>query len=114
MITVSWPPASLGGNSRAHHINRWRDGKKMRREAWAAMLEAGYKATKLDSIAIHVRFYPPTKHAYDDDNLLMRFKPVRDGIADALQIDDNKFRVSHETCASEGKPGRIEIDMVEV
>ncbi|MNG13298.1 hypothetical protein D3C84_969700 [compost metagenome] len=36
-------------------------------------------------------FCPPNRRAYDDDNLLARFKAGRDGIADGLGIDDKNF-----------------------
>lgn len=41
-----------------------------------------------------IDFYPPDKRKRDDDGLLASFKPFRDGIADAMRIDDNRF-VSH-------------------
>jgi len=41
-----------------------------------------------------ITFRPPTKRLPDDDNMLARFKAYRDGIADALGIDDKRF-ISH-------------------
>ena len=34
----------------------------------------------------------------DDDNMLASFKAGRDGVADALGVDDNKFVTSFEVC----------------
>jgi len=36
-------------------------------------------------------FYPPCNRKHDDDNLTASFKAGRDGIADALGVDDNRF-----------------------
>ncbi len=38
-----------------------------------------------------ITFCPPNRRAYDDDNLVARFKAGRDGIADGLGIDDMNF-----------------------
>ena len=36
-------------------------------------------------------FHPPDRRKRDDDNLKASLKHARDGIADALGIDDNRF-----------------------
>lgn len=41
-----------------------------------------------------IDFYPPDRRRRDDDGLLASCKAYRDGIADALGIDDRRF-VSH-------------------
>ena len=38
-----------------------------------------------------IDFYPPDRRARDDDNMIASFKSGRDGIADALGIDDKRF-----------------------
>jgi len=40
----------------------------------------------------------------DDDNLLLRFKAYRDGIAQVLGIDDKRF-ISHPFVSNERRPG---------
>jgi len=48
-----------------------------------------------------IEFLPPDRRKRDDDNMLAAFKAGRDGLADALGIDDNRFvtqlSVSDET-----------------
>lgn len=44
------------------------------------------------SVAFWIDFYPPSRRHYDDDNLIARFKSSRDGIAQALGVNDRKFR----------------------
>lgn len=62
-----------------------------------------------------VEFVPPDRRRRDDDNLLAMFKAGRDGLADALGIDDNVFatqiRMSKET--TKGGAVRVRIEPME-
>ena len=42
-------------------------------------------------VHLWLTFYPPSKRHFDDDNVVAAFKPGRDGVADALGIDDSRF-----------------------
>jgi len=42
-------------------------------------------------ISFALMFYPPDKRKRDDDGLVAAFKAARDGIADALKVDDSRF-----------------------
>jgi crossover junction endodeoxyribonuclease RusA len=44
-----------------------------------------------EKIALRIVFVPPSRRRYDDDNLLASFKAGRDGLADALGVDDRAF-----------------------
>jgi crossover junction endodeoxyribonuclease RusA len=59
-------------------------------------------------IALTVTFYPPDNRRRDDDGMVSAFKHMRDGIADALGVDDHKFRASY-VVAEAAKPGRVEV-----
>ena len=61
-------------------------------------------------IPIEVRFYPPDNRHRDDDNMIASFKAARDGIADALGVDDRRFRPVYKFMDPE-KPGRVEVDI---
>lgn len=61
-----------------------------------------------EPIAITVTFRPPDRHHRDDDNMMAAFKSARNGIADALQINDRRFRPTYKL-ADPVKPGRIEV-----
>ena len=93
-VTLPWPPAVLSPNSRVHWSVRARAAKAYRTECgWqckAAKLAAPDAKGKID---LWIDFYPPTRRHHDDDNLVARFKSGRDGIADALGIDDKRFCV---------------------
>jgi hypothetical protein len=59
-------------------------------------------------IEIDVRFYPPDARHRDDDNAIASFKAARDGIADALGVDDRRFRPTYYFM-DPAKPGKIEV-----
>ena len=46
----------------------------------------------------------------DDDNMVGSFKAYRDGIADALGVDDRRFR-PHYFFEDAEKPGRIDVEI---
>lgn len=47
-------------------------------------------------VSLRLLFVPPDRRRRDDDNLIASFKPYRDGISDALGIDDAHFRTTAE------------------
>lgn len=73
--------------------------KKMYRHAcyFTALQAAGVrKWTKEGDIRVHMVFVPPTRHHRDEDNLIATMKSGLDGLADALGVNDKRFRLSHE------------------
>lgn len=105
-LILPWPAKELSPNARVHWSVRGRAAKKARMQAGQAAVAAGWQAMPLPAgrIHLHVDFYPPTRRLPDDDNMLARFKPARDGIADALGIDDKRF-VSHPRVHDEVRKG---------
>lgn len=59
-------------------------------------------------IALHITFYPPDKRRRDRDNAQASLKHHLDGIADALGVDDYRFRPTYDFAEPE-KPGRVEV-----
>lgn len=91
-IALPWPPKELSPNARVHWSNKSKAAKNYRLACWALCMEA--KLTHRDNgnpLHLWIDFYPPDKRKRDDDNLIASFKSGRDGIADALGIDDNRF-----------------------
>ncbi len=43
--------------------------------------------------AARIDFFPPNRARRDDDNAIAAFKAGRDGIADALKVDDARFQI---------------------
>lgn len=91
-VTLPWPPKQLSPNARTH----WR-AKAPITKAYRAECAWLCKAAKLTApetdgrIHLWIDFYAPDRRHRDDDNLVASFKSGRDGIADALGIDDKRF-----------------------
>jgi len=104
-IVLPWPDARLSPNARTHWAQKARAAKLAREGAhWEALKAIGIMREKApdrvaalkaaERIGLFLDFYPRDRRRRDDDNLLAMFKPYRDGLADALRIDDSRF-ISH-------------------
>lgn len=114
VIELPWPAKEVWPNFRqSHHFRSYAPKVKAQREN-AERLTKALPATAEDHatlvgdgrIKIHVEFYPPDRRHRDDDGMIGAFKSARDGIADALNVDDRRFRATYwfmEPC----KPGKI-------
>ncbi|QDY48778.1 hypothetical protein [Stenotrophomonas maltophilia] len=105
-LILPWPDKRLSPNARVHWSKRSGAARLARHLGAVTALEAGCKGWALPEgrLHLHVTFHPPTKLLPDDDNMLARFKPYRDGIADALGIDDKRF-ISHPLVSTEVRKG---------
>lgn len=105
-LILPWPHKDLSPNARVHWSKRAQAAKNFRASARLMAIVAGWNGRSLPEGRLHlwVTFHPPTKRMPDDDNLLSRFKAQRDGIADALGIDDKRF-ISHPLVSSEVRKG---------
>lgn len=96
-IELPWPPASLSGHAKGN--GQWRkiaDTKKHREWAHNATLDAGpFVLPEAGDIAIRIRFEPPNRRG-DRVNFPNRVKPLIDGIAQALKVNDSRFLPSYE------------------
>lgn len=94
-MILLWPPRPLHPNARVHWAKRAKEAKTARTFAYWKTKEAGWSVADIPGrLHLWVHFIPPDRRKRDDDGLLAAFKPFRDGIADALGIDDNRF-ISH-------------------
>lgn len=102
-IRLPWPPTALSPNARAHWAKKAKTAANYRytcklaslaviqKERWDLQalrdqVEAG------GQVHVFIDFYPPNRARRDDDNIIAAFKSGRDGLADALKIDDCHFR----------------------
>ncbi len=92
-IRLPWPDKDMSPNARIHWARKAKAVKIARCFAFFKTKEAGWDKIQLPEGRLHlwIDFYPPTKRMPDDDNMLSRCKAYRDGIADALGIDDKRF-----------------------
>jgi hypothetical protein len=93
-IRVGYPSRVLNPNATPNKHVKNRSKAAARSEGYYAALAAGAKRLKLPpegKIPLRLAFHPPDLRKRDDDNAVASFKHHRDGIADALGIDDNRF-----------------------
>jgi len=105
-LVLPWPSRDLHPNARIHWSVKARAAKAARRDAYLIAKAAGWGRRKWPDGRLHlwIEFYPPDRRRRDDDGLLSSVKPHRDGIADAMGIDDCRF-VSHPWVKDEVRKG---------
>ena len=103
-VTLPWPPKELNPNARGHWSKRSKAAKAYRKACWALALQAGIKIDWEGDVHLWLTFFPPDLRHRDDDNMIASFKSGRDGLADALGINDKRFRIHpHVTGGVGGK-----------
>jgi len=108
IIKLPFPPSSLSGHAKGkHYYAKAKVTAQWRQWAFHAALEAKATAPDDGDIAIHVRFIPPDNRG-DRVNFPNRCKPIFDGIADAMKVNDKRFVPSFEFCEPKA-PGRVEV-----
>jgi crossover junction endodeoxyribonuclease RusA len=92
-IHLPWPDSALSPNARCHWSKKAAWARKHRQWAYVAALAAGGPALVHDGVMLlRVTAYPKDRRRRDADNLLAALKSTFDGIADALKVDDSRFR----------------------
>ncbi len=89
-VVLPWPPRVLSPNARSH----WRAKSKAAKDyRYRCFLEAKLARLRAPAgrVLLMLEFMPPNRQRRDDDNLVAAFKSGRDGLADALGIDDSMF-----------------------
>lgn len=89
-LVLPWPPRALSPNARGHWATRSREAKKYRMTCHLLTRQYGAVAPA-GPVMLSLEFCPPDARRRDDDNCLAAFKSGRDGVADALGIDDSRF-----------------------
>lgn len=117
-IVLPWPDAKLSPNARVH----WRTKAPVKKRAREYASYATYAAANIGlrelrqrlagsaPIPVKITFYPPSNHRRDRDNMQASLKHHLDGIADALGVDDNRFRPTYDFELPEA-PGRVEVTL---
>ena len=102
-ILLPWPSKDLSPNARVHWSTRSKAAKSYRMQCFLFAKKAGLVAPA-GRILLALEFLPPNARRRDDDNLLAAFKAGRDGLAQALGIDDSRF-VSQVRLSDTVRPG---------
>lgn len=91
-LVLPWPPRVLSPNARVHWSVKSKAAKLYRSQCYWICKQSGLVAPETDGrLHLWIDFYPPDRRRRDDDNIAASFKSARDGIADAIGIDDNRF-----------------------
>jgi len=96
-VTLPWPPRELSPNARTHWRAKAPISKRYKATCCALARQDGMVAPSVPENApkrcysLFLDFYPPDRRARDDDNIIASFKAGRDGLAQALGVDDKRF-----------------------
>lgn len=110
-VVLPWPPAELNPNKRLHWAVKRKHVKAYRDACCLLAREAGLSVDWEGDVCLWVNFYPPDRRRRDDDNLVAAFKAGRDGMADALGVDDKRFRVYPYLHESPVKGGKVSVTL---
>ena len=97
-------------NTHTHWRERARRAKTQRLVARSVILGVMSRGT-LDALPLVVTITRVAPRALDDDNLASSQKAIRDGIADALGIDDRDPRVSWRYAQRRGDPKKYFVEV---
>lgn len=94
-LTLPFPAKILWPNGRGHWAAKARSVASARRTAWALTLEASGGKWPTIAAKLNWTIHPKTAHTIDDDAPPSALKSYRDGIADALGVDDKFFTATY-------------------
>lgn len=112
MLEFPWPSSELSPNARGHW-SRLARAKKAYRTRCRALAGAGAPLLSEalqrlpESLDVALVFVPPDRRARDLDNLLAAMKSGLDGLADALGVDDSKWRIQIQMADGTVKGGAV-------
>lgn len=93
---MPWPDSILSPNNRDH----WRVrsmAKKQQRADWRALAcHYKLKAPAEGKVEVRMEFIPSDRRPRDADNLLASCKAGLDGLADAMGVNDSRFRITFD------------------
>ena len=118
IVTLPWPDKRLSPNARLHWRPKSEAVKQARWDASYAVLEAAggslseVRRSLADQtrIPLTIRFYAPDRRHRDEDNVIASCKASMDGLADALGVNDRRFRAFYEFAEPQA-PGRVEVEI---
>ena len=97
LLTLPWPSRLLSPNARSHWAAKSKAAKAYRMTCFTLALEAGLRGVPWEGpIHLHLTFYKPSRRRMDMDNALASAKNGLDGLADALGVNDSRFRLHLE------------------
>jgi len=116
-IDLPWPPQETHPNCRKHWAVKMRAVRSYRRNCHVAtMVQLQSKSQSVPSgdLQLTLTFHPKTNRKRDIDNLIAQMKAGLDGVADALKIDDSRFRKVAGIIGEQLSPGKVEVEIESV
>ncbi|EPM44240.1 hypothetical protein A256_26948 [Pseudomonas syringae pv. actinidiae ICMP 19103] len=107
-LMLPWPPKVLSPNARTHWATKSRAAKSYRNTCYLLCLQAALPVPKGRAL-LSLEFIPPDRRRRDDDNCIAAFKSGRDGVAQALGIDDSRFVTQLQISAETIKGGAVRV-----
>ena len=106
---VPWPAKELSPNFRGHWSLVAKVKKAYRTKCRSLGLANGLGTVAKDTqkVKVHLDFFPPDRRARDWDNLLASMKSGLDGLADAMGVDDSKWRPTFDVSDDPVKDGVV-------
>lgn len=115
VVMLPFPDRRLNPNSSkgTHWAATADKRKKARRDAaWLTTAAlAGRSIEQGRDLALVITFIQPDRRARDRDNLLAACKPMLDGVADALGVNDSQFEPVTIRREYGGKPGATRVEI---
>jgi crossover junction endodeoxyribonuclease RusA len=105
---LPWPPKVLSPNARVHWATKSKAAKAYRNICFLLCRQAAL-AVPAGRALLSLEFIPPDNRRRDDDNCIASFKSGRDGIAEALGIDDSNFVTQLQISAVPVKGGAVRV-----
>lgn len=95
---MPWPPRQLSPNAREHWgtLAKVKKAYRARCAAIGRQMGVGHLLAGKDALGVHLTFLPPDRRPRDWDNMVASMKAGLDGLADALGVDDSRWRLSFE------------------
>lgn len=107
-IILPYPNKWLNPNARLH----WRKLAELRQDARtvgiAAIRNMELRIPDVDS-QMFIKAIPPDNQKRDDDNIISSLKSYRDGIFQALEVNDRRVRLTSFGFGEPCKPGAVYI-----
>ena len=111
-ICLPWPPKDCSPNARCHWGKKAKAAATYRRACFYDSLNQNIEAMRgPKTFRMAIQFAPPDKRARDDDNLIAMFKPGRDGLADALSVDDQHIKIGAIDIIKPERPGAVYVTL---
>lgn len=108
-LELPWPAKELSPNFRGHWSTVAKVKKAYRLKCSQLGLASGLNLAPKDpkSVSVHLLFSQPDRRGRDWDNMLASMKSGLDGLADAMGVDDRKWRVAFDVADDPVKHGMV-------